>query len=84
VLGPCGGAAIKLAPVTDMLVVAEGIETALTAIRAGMPAVWAMGSAGSPTRLREGVTRNQHRRLDMAARSEMLQADQVYATLSAR
>jgi hypothetical protein len=25
-----------------------------------------------------------HRRLDMAARSEMLQADQVYATLSAR
>jgi hypothetical protein len=49
-----------------------------------MPAVWAMGSAGSPTRLREGVTRNQHRRLDMAARSEMLQADQVYATLSAR
>ena len=35
-------------------------------------------------RAREGVTRNQHRRLDMAARSEMLQADQVYATLSAR
>ena len=47
VLGPCGGAAIKLAPVTDMLVVSEGIETALAAIRAGMPAVWAMGSAGA-------------------------------------
>jgi hypothetical protein len=31
-------------------------------------------------RAREGVT--MHRRLDMAARSEMLQADQVYATLS--
>jgi hypothetical protein len=45
------------------------------------PGPWAAPAA---LRAREGVTRNQHRRLDMAARSEMLQADQVYATLSAR
>ena len=42
------------------------------------------GRFATALRAREGVTRNQHRRLDMAARSEMLQADQVYATLSAR
>ena len=46
-LGPCGGAAIKLAPVTDALVVAKGLETALATNAAGMPAVWAMGSAGA-------------------------------------
>ena len=44
--------------------VAEAIETALTAIRAGMPAVWAMGSAGSPTRARgsdqESATASRH------------------------
>jgi putative DNA primase/helicase len=46
-LGPCRGAAIKLASVRDMLVVAEGIETALAATAAGMMPVWAMGSAGA-------------------------------------
>lgn len=47
VLGPSGGAAIKLAPIGDMLVVAEGAETALGASEAGMASVWAMGSAGA-------------------------------------
>jgi hypothetical protein len=47
VLGPCGGVAIKLAAATEVLVVAEGIETALAAIAAGMTPVWAMGSAGA-------------------------------------
>jgi putative DNA primase/helicase len=46
-MGPCGGAAIKLAPPTNVLVVAEGIETALAATAAGMAPVWAMGSAGA-------------------------------------
>jgi len=46
-LGPSGGAAIKLAPIGDVLVVAEGIETALAATAAGMTPVWAMGSAGA-------------------------------------
>jgi hypothetical protein len=68
VLGPCGGAAIKLAPVTDMLVVAEGIETALTAIRAGLPAVWAMGSVGSPMRAQRAASyRNAEQRDELAA-----------------
>lgn len=46
-LGPCGSAAIKLAPATDVLVVAEGLETALAATAAGMTPVWAMGTAGA-------------------------------------
>jgi Toprim domain-containing protein len=46
VLGPCRSAAIKLTPLSKVLVVAEGIETALAASAAGMPARWAMGSAG--------------------------------------
>jgi hypothetical protein len=47
IMGPCGGAAIKLEPATDTLVAAEGLETALAAIAAGMTPVWAMGSAGA-------------------------------------
>jgi putative DNA primase/helicase len=47
VLGPCREAAIKLAPERDVLVAAEGIETALAAASAGMTPVWAMGSAGA-------------------------------------
>ena len=46
-LGPSSGAAIKLAAERDVLVVAEGIETALAATAAGMTPVWAMGSAGA-------------------------------------
>jgi hypothetical protein len=46
-IGPCRGAAIKLEPATDTLVAAEGLETALAAIAAGMTPVWAMGSAGA-------------------------------------
>lgn len=46
-LGPSSGAAIKLAPERDVLVVAEGVETALAATAAGMISVWAMGSAGA-------------------------------------
>jgi putative DNA primase/helicase len=46
-LGPSGGAAIKLATIGDVLVVAEGVETALAAAAAGMTPVWAMGSAGA-------------------------------------
>jgi putative DNA primase/helicase len=38
---------LKFAVATDVLVVAEGIETALAAIAAGMTPVWAVGSAGA-------------------------------------
>ena len=44
-LGPTKGAAVRLAPLGPVLAVAEGIETALTAIVAGVPA-WAALSAG--------------------------------------
>lgn len=46
-LGPVGGAAIRLAPAGPVLVVAEGIETAASAMQAtGLPA-WAAFSAGN-------------------------------------
>jgi hypothetical protein len=44
-LGPTKGAAVRLAPLGPVLAVAEGIETALTAIVTGVPA-WAALSAG--------------------------------------
>jgi putative DNA primase/helicase len=44
-LGSTKGAAVRLAPLGPVLAVAEGIETALTAIVAGVPA-WAALSAG--------------------------------------
>src|SRR6266568_1392144 len=38
-LGPCRGGAVRLGPVSDRLMIAEGIETALSAIQAtGLPA----------------------------------------------
>ena len=49
-LGRAKGAAIKLSPdsaVSTGLGIAEGIETALTAISAGWHPVWALGSAGA-------------------------------------
>ena len=48
-LGRAGGACVKLAPdedVTHGLFLAEGVETALAAIRAGLAPVWAAGDAG--------------------------------------
>jgi putative DNA primase/helicase len=47
VLGPSRNAAIKLAPAAEVLTVAEGLETGLAAMMAGMTSVWAMGSAGA-------------------------------------
>jgi putative DNA primase/helicase len=44
-LGPTKGAAVRLAPLGPVLALAEGIETALTAIVAGVPA-WAALSVG--------------------------------------
>ena len=49
-LGRAKGACIKLSPdeaVTDGLGIAEGIETALTALTNGWAPIWACGSAGS-------------------------------------
>jgi hypothetical protein len=46
-LGPCRGGAVRLGPIGDRLMVAEGIETALSAIQAtGQPA-WAALSTSS-------------------------------------
>jgi putative DNA primase/helicase len=40
-LGPCRGGAVRLGPITDRLLVAEGIETALSAMQATGQAAWA-------------------------------------------
>jgi putative DNA primase/helicase len=40
-LGPCRGGAVRLGPITDRLLVAEGIENALSAMQATGHAAWA-------------------------------------------
>jgi hypothetical protein len=50
-LGAVKGAAVKLAPITDTLAVAEGIETAMAANALGHGPAWALGSAGAIERL---------------------------------
>ncbi len=40
-LGPCRGGAVRLGPITDRLLVAEGIENALSAMQATGQAAWA-------------------------------------------
>jgi putative DNA primase/helicase len=40
-LGPCRGGAVRLGPITDRLLVAEGIENALSATQATGQAAWA-------------------------------------------
>jgi putative DNA primase/helicase len=44
-LGPCRGGAVRLGPITDRLLVAEGIENALSAMQATGQAAWAALSA---------------------------------------
>jgi putative DNA primase/helicase len=44
-LGPCRGGAVRLGPIGDRLMVAEGIETALSAMQATGQAAWAALSA---------------------------------------
>jgi putative DNA primase/helicase len=44
-LGPCRGGAVRLVPISDRLMIAEGIETALSAIQATSQAAWAALSA---------------------------------------
>jgi putative DNA primase/helicase len=46
-LGVIGGAAVKLDPATDVLAIAEGIETAMAARELGYGPVWALGSVGA-------------------------------------
>ena len=49
-LGPCCGGAVRLGPITDRLMVAEGIETALSAMQAtGQPAWAALSTSGLRT-----------------------------------
>jgi hypothetical protein len=50
-LGVVRRAAIKLAPVTDTLAVAEGFESALAANMMGYGPAWALGSAGAVAKL---------------------------------
>src|SRR5260370_821519 len=46
-LGPCGGGAVRLGPDGDRLMVAEGVETALSAMQAtGRPAWAALSTSG--------------------------------------
>ena len=40
-LGPCRGGAVRLGPIGDRLMIAEGIETALSAMQATAQAAWA-------------------------------------------
>jgi putative DNA primase/helicase len=44
-LGPCGGGVVRLGPISDRLMIAEGIETALSAMQATRQAAWAALSA---------------------------------------
>jgi len=46
-LGPVRNAAVKLASVTDILAVAEGVETAIAANMMGHGPAWALGSAAA-------------------------------------
>jgi putative DNA primase/helicase len=49
-LGPCGGAAVRLAEATDRLMVGEGIETCLSAMQGtGLPAWAALSTGGLQT-----------------------------------
>jgi putative DNA primase/helicase len=49
-LGPCRGGAVRLGPITDRLLVAEGIESALSAMQAtGQPAWAALSTSGLRT-----------------------------------
>jgi putative DNA primase/helicase len=49
-LGPCRGGAVRLGPIGDRLMVAEGIETALSAMQAtGQPAWAALSTSGLRT-----------------------------------
>ena len=49
-LGPCRGGAVRLGPITDRLLVAEGIENALSAMQAtGQPAWAALSTSGLRT-----------------------------------
>jgi Toprim domain len=50
-LGVVRRAAVKLAPITDTLAVAEGVETAMAANVLGHGPAWALGSAGAIARL---------------------------------
>jgi hypothetical protein len=46
-LGPCRGGAIRLGPISDRLMIAEGIETALSAMQVtGQPAWAALSTSG--------------------------------------
>jgi hypothetical protein len=46
-LGPCSGGAVRLGPINDRLMIAEGIETALSAMQAtGKPAWAALSTSG--------------------------------------
>jgi hypothetical protein len=51
-LGSVGGGAVRLAPVAEMLMVAEGIETALAAMQATGTPGWAAGSTSGLIALR--------------------------------
>ena len=46
-LGPCSGGAVRLGPINDRMMIAEGIETALSAMQAtGEPAWAALSTSG--------------------------------------
>lgn len=50
-LGPCRGGAVRLGPISDRLMIAEGIETALSAMQATGYAAWAALSTSGLRRL---------------------------------
>jgi putative DNA primase/helicase len=52
-LGPCRGGAVRLGPVSDQLMIAEGIETALSAMQVTGQTAWAALSTSGLRRRRE-------------------------------
>ena len=60
-LGPCRGGVVRLGPVGDRLMIAEGIETALSAMQAVAQTAWAalstsgLGALGLPKNVRDVI-----------------------------
>jgi putative DNA primase/helicase len=83
--GPVGGGAVRLGPAADMLIVAEGIETALAVMTATTISAWAALSAGGieglvlPPIVRRVIIAADHDRSGRGERAARIAADRWLA-----